>query len=146
MTYRLMDMHSISPSVIFSSFVLLGSGVRNTVSASDGDEVISFCRKTNVQLFLEGLSSEKLSSSIFRFFLVDRSHKYLLFSPLVGGIPLSFWDLNAQLSYLFLKPIYSHKSYLFLVGKKKQNVYDSHAEFTSTFEVEISPKYYNDIN
>ena len=41
-----MDMHSISPSVIFSSFVLLGSGVRNTVSASDGDEVISFCKET----------------------------------------------------------------------------------------------------
>lgn len=54
-----MDMLCISASFIFSSFVLLGSGVRNTVSASEGDEVISFCKKTNVQLFLERLSSEK---------------------------------------------------------------------------------------
>lgn len=54
-----MDMLCISASFIFSSLVLLGSGARNTVSASEGDEVISFCKKTNVQLFLERLSSEK---------------------------------------------------------------------------------------
>ena len=54
-----MDMLCISASFIFSSLVLLGSGTRNTVSASEGDEVISFCKKTNVQLFLERLSSEK---------------------------------------------------------------------------------------
>ena len=54
-----MDMHCIGASLIFSSFVLLCSGARSTVSASDGDEVISFCKKTNIQLFLERLSSEK---------------------------------------------------------------------------------------
>ena len=55
-----MDMHSYWCLINFiSSFVLLGSGARNTVSASDGDEVISFCKKTNVHLFLEGLSSER---------------------------------------------------------------------------------------
>ena len=43
-----MDMYCISASIIFSSFVLLGSGVRNTVSASDGDEVISFCKETKI--------------------------------------------------------------------------------------------------
>ena len=59
MTFKWMDMLCISASFIFSSFVLLGSGARNTVSASEGDEVISFCKKTNVQLFLERLSSEK---------------------------------------------------------------------------------------
>ena len=41
MPYRGMDMYCFSASIIFSSFVLLGSGVRNT-----GDEVISFCKET----------------------------------------------------------------------------------------------------